>query len=82
MLLDQEKQIIIECRALLNSYDDFMFGLRGNQLLYEELERAFEAKRSALNAAYEEKVRRLLAIAEEKGLLKEFVTEAKLLEEK
>lgn len=36
--LPKEKQLIIECRAILNSYDDFILGLRMNQSLYESLE--------------------------------------------
>lgn len=67
--LYKEAQLIAECRALLTSYDDFMFGLRMNQHLYQEQEKRFQAKVASLQASYDEKVRRLLLLAEHQGLV-------------
>lgn len=67
--LQKETQLIAECRALLTSYDDFMFGLRMNQALYTRLEQQYNAKVLQLQASYEEKVRQLLLIAEKQGVI-------------
>lgn len=67
--LPKEKQLIIECRAILNSYDDFILGLRMNQSLYESLEQQYERQAAQLKASYEEKVKLLYAIAASKGIV-------------
>jgi len=66
--LQKEGQIIVECRALLTSYDDFMLGLRMNQTLYEQLEQQYRSKTLWLQESYEEKVRQLILIAENQGI--------------
>jgi hypothetical protein len=70
--LSEETRLLTESRALLTSYDDFMLGLRMNQTLYETQERMYKQKMQALQAAYEEKVKRLYAIAENVGVLDAF----------
>jgi hypothetical protein len=67
--LQEETRIISECRALLTSYDDFMFGLKMNQELYNQLKDRFGARMAALQESYDEKVKRLLVVAESKGIL-------------
>lgn len=67
--LQKETQLIAECRALLTSHDDFIFGLRSNQHLYNQLERQYENKVSQLQARYEEKVKLLTLAAERQGIV-------------
>ena len=67
--LQRETQLIVECRALLTSYDDFMLGLRMNQALNERLERQYNAKVLQLQASYTETVRQLFLIAEKQGVI-------------
>ena len=67
--LQRETQLIVECRALLTSYDDFMLGLRMNQALHERLERQYNAKVLQLQASYTETVRQLFSIAEKQGVI-------------
>ncbi len=64
----KEIEIIVECRALLTSYDDFMLGLRINQTLYTSLEGHYKNKVLQLQASYEEKIKQLLQIAEKQGV--------------
>ena len=66
--LQKETQIITECRALLTSYDDFMFGLRANHHLFEQQERQFNGKLAALQKAYSAQVAHLLSQAKEQGV--------------
>ena len=42
--LDDEKQLVAESRAMLTGYDDFMFGLRANQALYQEQEKTYHTR--------------------------------------
>lgn len=67
--LQRETQLIVECRALLTSYDDFIFGLRSNQYLYTQLERQYNNKVLRLQASYEEIVKQLIATAERQGVV-------------
>jgi len=67
--LPEETQLIVECRALLTAYDDFMLGLRMNQALYKQLERQYKDKVLQLQASYDEKVRQLYLIAERQGVI-------------
>jgi len=78
--LQEYTQLIAECRAHLTAYDDFLHGLRMNQALYNYQEKMYGQRVSALEASYEEKYKRLLAIAESQGLLVDFENETKLLE--
>ena len=67
--LDDEKQLVAESRAMLTGYDDFMFGLRANQALYTEQERAYQSKVAALQAKYDDAKRLLLVMAQEQGVV-------------
>ena len=78
--LQEEKQLIAECRAHLNAYDDFMYGLRMNQVLYEGLENQYRNRVAALNAAFDEKLRQLMMIAERSGIQIEGIETVNLLE--
>ena len=66
--LDKEKQLIVESRAMLTAYDDFMFGLRANQALYNEQEQMYQRKVALLQSAYDEKVKQLFLMAEQQGV--------------
>jgi len=66
--LAAEKQLVIECRALLCSYDDFIYGLRANQALYESQEQRFRARMAELSAAYEKLFNELMQAAERQGI--------------
>jgi hypothetical protein len=66
--LGEYRELVAECRATLMSYDDFMFGLRANQALYDEQTRCFEGRLAALDAEYKKKEQFLLAAAERLGL--------------
>lgn len=78
--LVDERQLIVECRALLNSYDDFILGLRMNQALYEAQEQQYQSKAAALRAAYQEKVKQLCIIAESQGIVLAAPKELKILD--
>lgn len=67
--LDAEKQLVAESRAMLTGYDDFMFGLRANQVLYQEQERAYQSKMTRLQDDYDTAKRLLLSMAQEQGLV-------------
>ena len=67
--LQEETRLIVECRSLLSAYDDFMMGLRLNQTLYNQLERQYKEKALQLQASYQEKVKQLLLIAENQGVI-------------
>jgi hypothetical protein len=79
--LQKETQLIVECRALLTSYDDFMLSLRMNQALYTRLEEQYKDKVLQLQASYEEKVRQLLLIAEKQGVILTPIEALKMLPE-
>lgn len=79
--LQQETQLIIECRSLLTSYDDFILGLRMNQALYTRLEEQYKAKALQLKASYEEIVRQLLLTAKNQGIIFEPIEALKMLPE-
>lgn len=67
--LDAEKQLIVESRAMLTGYDDFMFGLKSNQALYQEQERMYQSKVALLQQKYEAAKRILLSMAQEQGVV-------------
>lgn len=69
MILTEERALIAECRAMLTAYDDFMYGLRSNQHLYEYQEQAYKNKVAQLEATYKEKLEALLLIAEKQGVI-------------
>jgi len=79
--LDKERQLVIECRALLTSYDDFILGIKMNQALYEQQERMWQQRAAELKAGYEQKLAYLRTIAESHGLLPESEGKLKLLGE-
>ncbi|MEG2383790.1 MAG: hypothetical protein RSB39_09405 [Oscillospiraceae bacterium] len=78
--LDAERQLIAESRAMLTAYDDFMFGLKSNQRLYNQQETMYRTKVAELQAKYENAVKYLLAAAQAQGVVLE-LPEVKLLEE-
>ena len=77
--LPEETRLVVECRALLNSYDDFILGLRMNQHLHEYQEQQYNRITFELKAAYEQTLAGLLAAAEKCGLLQELEIELKML---
>lgn len=76
--LDAERRLIVESRAMLTGYDDFMFGLRSNQALYAEQEKMYQNKVALLQEKYESAKRLLLSMAQEQGVVLQ-LTEAPLL---
>ena len=68
MSLEIEMTCVAECRAFLNSYDDFIFGLKINQGLYEGLEKAFKSKTAQLQERYDKSLKLLHALAVSQGL--------------
>jgi len=79
--LQKETQLIVECRALLTSYDDFILGMRMNQALYTRLEEQYKAKVLQLKSNYEEVVRRILLEAQNQGINFEPIDSIKMLSE-
>lgn len=77
--LEKERQLIAESRAMLTSYDDFMFGLRANQQLYTTQETAFANKVAALQERYDRAMQGLLMAAQAQGIALE-LSQIKLLE--
>jgi hypothetical protein len=67
--LDAERQLIVESRAMLTGYDDFMFGLRANQALYAEQEKMYQNKVAILQEKYESAKQLLLSLAQEQGVV-------------
>lgn len=67
--LIEETKLVYECRALLTSYDDFLFGLRANQQMYNTLEQQFNTKMLRLQEEYDSKVRHLTQMAQEQGVV-------------
>lgn len=78
--LDAEKQLIVESRAMLTGYDDFMFGLKSNQALYTEQERLYQNKVKLLQDQYESAKKMLFSIAQEQGLILDLPNTPSLLE--
>ena len=74
-----EVMLVAECRTFLSSYDDFIFGLRVNQALYENLEQAHGSRLAKLQSSYKLIEAQLLAIAEKHGLLSEVQADIGLL---
>jgi len=67
--LEKEKRLIIECRALLTAYDDFILGLRMNQALAEQIGFTdYRNRKLELEAAYEAAFSRLCEYATEIGI--------------
>ena len=66
--LDTERQLIVESRAMLTGYDDFIFGLRANQALYQTQEIMYKNKVKQLQDKYEDTKRLLLSIAQKQGV--------------
>jgi len=79
MNVQAEAALVAECRSLLTSYDDLMFGLKVNQALHEGLEGAFKMRTKELTAEYDEKTNALLALAAKHGLLEDFQRDVLLL---
>ena len=77
--LDAERQLIAESRAMLTAYDDFMFGLKSNQYLYNQQEVMYRCKAAQLQRQYEKVVKTLIATAQAQGVALE-LPEIKLLE--
>ena len=80
MSLEAEMTCVAECRAFLNSYDDFIFGLKVNQGLYGDLEKAFKMKADQLHERYNVALKLLFALAESQGLVINLDVVMKLLE--
>ncbi|MCQ5130312.1 hypothetical protein NE562_11625 [Butyricicoccus faecihominis] len=79
MRLEDERQLIVESRALCTAYDDFMFGLKSNQYLYNQQEAMYGCKVAQLQGQYDNMVKALLASAQAQGIILN-LPEAKLLE--
>lgn len=79
--LAKEKVFIAESRAHLTAHDDFIFGLRINKELYDNMDKIFQQKYQALQAGYEEKLHGLLALAESQGAKLKLDGQLNLLEE-
>lgn len=67
--LDEERQLIAESRAMLTAYDDFMYGLKSNQYLYNQQETMYKKRVAALKDSYAMAVRALLLAAKEQGVM-------------
>lgn len=67
--LDAERQLIVESRAMLTGYDDFMFGLRSNQALYETQEKMYQNKVALLQGKYDAAKQLLFSMAQEQGIV-------------
>ena len=78
--LSKEVRLVVESKAHLTAYDDFIFGLRVNQALHVQQERLHANKMAALQAAYNEKLKLLLMAADRAGLLPALSVELKQLE--
>lgn len=51
--LDTEKQLVSESRAMLIAYDDFMYGLKSNQYLYNQQKVMYQQKCTKLQEQFE-----------------------------
>lgn len=79
--LDEERRLIVESRAMLTGYDDFMFGLRSNQALYATQEKMYQNKVAMLQEKYEAVKRMLLYMAQEQGVVLKLSDAPLLLED-
>ena len=79
--LDEERQLIVESRAMLTGYDDFMFGLKANQALYTEQERMYQNKVALLQQKYDAAMQMLLSAAQERGVMLNLPGSPLLIEE-
>jgi hypothetical protein len=79
--LQKETQKIVECRALLTSYDDFIYGLRMNQELFNQQERLYGIRLAELQESYQKQVERLMLMAEMQGVNLSLGDDAKMLVE-
>ena len=79
--LQDECRLILECRAALTGYDDFMFGLRANQELFKQQEQLFNSRMAALSERYEQLVKNLLTVASSQGVILNLPQEQLLLAE-
>ncbi|MDD3393921.1 MAG: hypothetical protein PHG19_04685 [Anaerotignum sp.] len=79
--LDAERQLIVESRAMLTGYDDFMFGLRSNQALYQAQEKMYQNKLTLLQKQYDDAKRLLLSMAQEQGVVLQLPDTQILIEE-
>lgn len=66
--LEKERQLIAESRALLTAYDDFMFGLKSNQYLYNQQEQMYNQRVAQLQANYDNAVKYVLMTAQKQGV--------------
>lgn len=73
--LKDERQLIAESRAMLTAYDDFMYGLKSNQYLYNQQEIMYQKRVAELKANYENVVQALLASAKAQGVALELPTQ-------
>lgn len=78
--MEKETRLIAECRAHLTAYDDFIFGLCVNQALHEQQEHMYRNKVAELQAAYDEKLKTLLMVADRAGLMSALTAEVQRLE--
>jgi uncharacterized protein (DUF2164 family) len=76
--LDVEKTLLIQAKALLAAYDDFMLGLRMNQVLYNRLEEGIWRQRYE---ALAEQTKYILAEAARQGVALRLGEDIKLLTE-
>lgn len=67
--LEDERQLIADSRAMLTAYDDFMFGLKSNQYLYNQQETMYQRRVAELQSKYETTVKALLATAQAQGIV-------------
>lgn len=67
--LDEERQLIVDSRAMLIAYDDFMYGLKSNQYLYNQQERQYQQKCAKLQASYDNAVKYLIESAAAQGVV-------------
>lgn len=66
--LEAERKLIVEARAMLNAYDDFMFGLKSNQYLYDQQSKMYQNKVAQLQRKYDMAVKALMQAAQEQGV--------------
>lgn len=78
--LHEEMVCVAECQTFLSSYDDFIFGLRINQELYNQQQKMYNTRMEYLQKSYTDKVINLIAFAENRGLFIDLDADAKLLE--
>lgn len=67
--LDAEKQLVAESRAMLTAYDDFLYGLKANQYLYNQQETAYQTRLAELKANYTRALRAIVDAATAQGVV-------------